>query len=138
MCWAALPPIVRFCSTFIATCGARMVTSKELPSATPRPRRKRSGATFVLLLLITATIALGGVALFLPTHLGIAQEYIVGALHGGVAERYEEHYVDGCVTIPGADGPRAVTRTRRYTTFRDGTTLEVVFSGRPVPTNACP
>jgi hypothetical protein len=117
-----------------------MVTSKELPSAPPRPRRKgRFGSiiTFVVLLLITATIALGGVALFLPTHLGIAQEHIIGALHGGVAERYEEHYVDGCVNIPGADGLRAITRTRRYTTFRDGTTLEVVFSGRPVPTNAC-
>ncbi len=118
-----------------------MVTSKQLPSATARPRRKGlfgSGFTFLLLLFLTATVALGGIALFTPARLGIAQEYLVSTLHGGIAASYEEHYVDGCVTLPGFDGPRAITRTRRYTTFRDGTTLEVVFSGRPVLTNACP
>jgi hypothetical protein len=118
-----------------------MVTSKQLPSATVRPRRKGifgSGFTFLLLLFLTCVVALGGIALFMPARIGMAQEYLVGALHGGIANSYEEHYVDGCVDVPGSDGPRAITRTRRYTTFRDGTTLEVVFSGRPVLTNACP
>lgn len=118
-----------------------MVTSKDLPGATARPRRKSffgSGFTFFVLLFLIGALALGGITLFLPVRLGMAQEYLVGMLHGGIADSYEEHYVDGCVTVPGVDGPRAITRTRRYTTFRDGTTLEVVFSGRPVLTNACP
>jgi hypothetical protein len=118
-----------------------MVTSKQLPSATVRPRRKGifgSGITFLFLFFMLSVITLGAVALFMPARLGMAQEYLVGTIHGGIAETYEEHYVDGCVNVAGASEPRAITRTRRITTFRDGTTLEIVFSGRPVLTNACP
>ncbi|NTW02886.1 MAG: hypothetical protein HGA19_16665, partial [Oscillochloris sp.] len=39
-----------------------------------------------------------------------------------------ETYVDGCVEVVDASGPRAITRTRRTVSFRDGTSLEVVFS----------
>jgi hypothetical protein len=53
-----------------------------------------------------------------------------------VANTEERTFVDACVQIEGADGPQAVTRIVRTTTFRDGTSLSVVFSTNPTPTNS--
>lgn len=120
-----------------------MVTSKDLPkgSVVIKPRRRSaSGAVIILLLFLLAAgaIALAGLGVFAPASLAAPQERILGLIHGGVANVAEETYVDACVQIPDADGPRAITRTRRTLTFGDGTTLEVVFSGAPALTNACP
>lgn len=92
---------------------------------------------FFLTIVLAGAIALGGVAIFMPARLALVQERLIGLVHGGIANVYEETYVDGCVSVDGADGPRAITRTRRITSFGDGTTLEVVFSGQPALTNAC-
>ena len=119
-----------------------MVTSKQLPngSVVIRPRKSIGGAgiTAIMIIIITALIALAGIGIFAPARLATAQEYSLSLLHGGIGEVAEETYVDGCVSVPGADALQAVTRTRRMVSYRDGTTLEVVFSGRPAPTNACP
>jgi hypothetical protein len=120
-----------------------MVTSKDLPkgSVVIKPRRGSAGGAAIILLLlfiVVGAIALAGIGIFAPASLAAPQERVLSLIHGGVADTAEETYVDGCVQIPGANGPRAVTRTRRTLTFRDGTSLEVVFSGSPALTNACP
>jgi hypothetical protein len=119
-----------------------MVTSKQLPngSVVIRPRRSVGGAGLIalLMILLTGVIAVAGIGLFAPTRLAAAHEQALGLLHGGVADVDERSYVDGCVAVEGAEGPRAVMRTWRKVSYRDGTTLEVVFSGQPAATNACP
>ncbi|MFV9503698.1 MAG: hypothetical protein AB4911_03950 [Oscillochloridaceae bacterium umkhey_bin13] len=120
-----------------------MVTSKQLPngSVTLKPKRRGMGgaaALFMLVILMAGVIAIAGVGLFAPARLAIVHEQALGLIHGGIASTNEETYVDGCVSVPGLDGRRAITRTHRTVTFRNGTTLEVVFSGAPAPTNACP
>ena len=119
-----------------------MVTSKQLPGGAVvlRPRRGMGGAGIITLLvvLLAGLLAVAGVGLFAPARLALVHEHALALLHGGIAETFEETYVDGCVAVPDADSPQAVTRTRRIATYRDGTTLEVVFSNRPTPTNACP
>ncbi len=106
-----------------------------------KPRRGSAGGAALILFLIfilVGVIALAGLGIFAPASLAAPQERILSLIDGGVADTTEETYVDGCVTIDGADGPRAITRTRRTLSFRDGTSLEVVFSGAPALTNACP
>ncbi len=126
-----------------------MVKSTSLQNSSPsngstatKPQRRRSsggGLIFLLLLLLAVSLGLAGVGLFAPTRLAIAQEQTLGLLNGGIMSSTETTYVDGCVRIPGADQPQAITRTRRSVVFRNGTTLEIVFSGRPAPTNVqCP
>jgi hypothetical protein len=120
-----------------------MVTSKDLPkgSVIIKPRRAAGGSATILLLLIivaAGALALAGLGIFTPVSLATPQERALSLLHGGIADTLEETYVDGCVQVPDVDGPRAVTRTRRTISFRDGTSLEVVFSGAPALTNACP
>jgi hypothetical protein len=120
-----------------------MVTSKDLPkgSVVIKPRRGAGGGAAIILFLIflaAGAIALAGLGIFTPASLAIPQERVLGLLHGGIADTVEQTLVDGCVKVPDADGPRAVTRTRRTISFRDGTSLEVVFSGAPALTNACP
>jgi hypothetical protein len=113
--------------------GSPMMTSRS------RPRRRGGGSfLFFFLLLVLLTGVLAGAGLFVPARLAMAQEQVLGILHGGIVNSLEETYVDGCVPVAGEDGLRAVTRTRRYVVFGDGTTLEVVFSGRPATNNACP
>jgi hypothetical protein len=120
-----------------------MVTSKQLPngSVVLKPRRRAvGGAAFLLFLffLMLATIGLAGIGIFAPARLAAAQERALGLLHGGIVDTTEETFVDGCVQVADASAPQAITRTRRQISFRDGTSLEVVFSGVPAPTNACP
>jgi len=120
-----------------------LVTSKEMPAASPaaiKPRRRGLGGfglLFFFTLCIAGALALGGLAVFAPTRLAIPQERVIGLFHGGIAGSVEETFVDGCVSVPGVDGARAVTRTRRITSFNDGTTIEVIFSGQPALTNGC-
>lgn len=119
-----------------------MVTSKQLPTQTTATRPKRrglggAGIMFFLMIVLAGALSLGAVGLFAPSRLALVQEQTLGLLHGGIAATDETTYVDGCVSVEGQEGPRAVTRTRRTVIFRDGTTLEVVFSGTPAPTNAC-
>ncbi len=90
------------------------------------------------LFILVGSLAVAWLGFSAPAKLAIPQEQILGLLHGGVANTYEETYVDACVRVEGEDGPRAITRSRRVITFNDGTTLQVVFSGTPTLTNACP
>lgn len=120
-----------------------MVTSKDLSGAAGqfKPRRRGArgaGSLFVLLIVVVGVLALAGAGLFAPARLAVAHEQALGLLHGGLAHSHEETYVDGCVAVEGAPERQAVTRTRRIVTYGDGTSLEVVFSSRPTPTNACP
>ena len=102
-----------------------------------KPRRRSSGALVLLLvLLLIGGIMSLGMGLFAPAKLALAQERMISVLHGGVANTEERTFVDACVQIEGADGPQAVTRIVRTTTFRDGTSLSVVFSTNPTPTNS--
>lgn len=124
-------------------CEMPMVKSTPLPngSVVIKPQRRRNGAglMFILVLLIAGVLALAGVGLFAPTRLALVQEQALGLLHGGVVNTSEQTFVDGCVQTEGAVTPQAVTRTRRTLVFRDGTSLEVTFSGAPAPTNVqCP
>ena len=120
-----------------------MVKSTSLPSGTViiKPRqRSMGGAGFISLLILIGfgALGIGGVALFSPTRLALAQEQALALVHGGIASTEERTYVDGCVATSDSDELSAVARTRRMITFADGTMLEVVFSGQPQPTNACP
>jgi hypothetical protein len=119
-----------------------MVTSKQLPGGTTLIRTRRGfggvGLLLTLLVVLMGALTLIGFGLFAPTKLALAQERTIGMLHGGIAAVSEQTYVDGCVTIEGRDGPQAVTRTHRLVLFHDGTTFEVIFSGEPAQTNACP
>ncbi len=122
---------------------SKMVTSKDLAkgNVVVKPRRKSSAPAVLMLffvLILAGSLTLAWLGFTAPAKLAIPQEQILGLLHGGVADTYEETYVDACVRIEGADGPRAITRSRRVITFGDGTTIQVVFSGVPTLTNACP
>ncbi|WP_124681822.1 hypothetical protein [Candidatus Viridilinea mediisalina] len=121
-----------------------MVTSKPVPgansSAAARPKKRGMGGfgfKFLLIMLTLAMLGLGGIGIFAPSRLAIFQEQALGLLHGGIADRNEETFVDGCVRVANSDVPQAITRTKRTVIFGDGTTLEITFSGRPTATNAC-
>jgi len=102
-----------------------------------KPRRRTgAGAVVLLIILLSASLALLGVGFFAPAKLAVIQERMIGMLHGGVA-RIEEHtFVDACIEAQDTEGPQAVTRTIRTTVFRDGTSLTVAFSSIPTPTNS--
>ncbi|HWQ15109.1 MAG TPA: hypothetical protein VNL77_20090 [Roseiflexaceae bacterium] len=105
-------------------------------SVVVKPRRKRGAgamALLVLLLLLAGVSALGAAA-FAPISLGFVQEHVLGLVHGGVVATEERTFVDACAQLPDAEGPQAVTRTVRTTTFRDGTQLSVTFTSGPMPT----
>jgi hypothetical protein len=99
-----------------------------------KPRRRtRAGAVLLLALILIVGVLLAGFGIFSPARLALAQEQMLGLLHGGVAGRDERTFVDACIQLPGADGPQAVTRTVRTIAFGDGTTLAVTFSTSPTP-----
>lgn len=120
-----------------------MVTSKQLPggSVVLKPRRRGfggAGIVLFLLIVLAGALTLGAVGLFAPARLAIVHERTLSLLHSGILSTDEQTYVDGCVMVEGLEGPQAVTRTHRTVTYNDRTSLEVVFSGPPAPTNACP
>jgi hypothetical protein len=123
-----------------------MVTSRQAPNSPNSPTsvrpKKRSmggvGLKFLLLILTIGVLGLGGIGIFAPARLAVFHERTLGLLHGGITDTQEQTYVDGCVYVADQGGPRAITRTQRTVIFGDGTTLQVVFSGAPAETNACP
>jgi hypothetical protein len=113
-----------------------MVGTASTSSQTAAKPKKRGNTGLVVFLLVVmfgaAALLLGGFVM--PTRLGIAHEQLLGIIHGGVASSEEQTNVE-CLT-QGAEGPQAVTRTTRTTTFRDGTSLVITFSTSPAPTNS--
>jgi hypothetical protein len=102
-----------------------------------KPRRRAArGIGLLLLIVILSSAALLGSGFFIPARLAIVQERVVAVFHGGVVESEERTFVDACVAVEGADGPQAVTRTVRTTTFGDGTSIAVTYSSLPTPTNS--
>jgi hypothetical protein len=101
-----------------------------------KPRRRSGGGlVFLLVLVLVVSTLTLGFGFFAPSKLALLQERAIGLLHGGIAGSEEHTFIDACAQIPDADGPQAVTRTVRTTTFRDGTALTVTFSSPPTPTN---
>jgi hypothetical protein len=121
-----------------------MVKSTPLPNGSVIIKTRRMGARVGLLMfLLVGMIGLGliiaGTGIFAPNSLALVQQQSLALLRGGIVAEQEQTFVDGCVRLEGFDTPQAITRTRRVVVYADGTTLEVVFSGRPTPTNmTCP
>jgi hypothetical protein len=121
----------------------KIMTKNTTSTATTnqtKPRRRGFGGGlffFMILLLLVAAIATGGAGLFVPARLALVQEQTLALLHGGIASREEQTFVEGCVTVQGIDQPQAITRVRRETHFGDGTSLVVVFSSQPATNSAC-
>lgn len=103
----------------------------------PKAQRKggAGGIVFVFITLLAVGVFLLGSGFLMPARLGIAQEFVLSVLHGGIAASNEELFVDGCVQGQEGDGPYAVTRTHRTINFKDGTSLTITFNSTPVPTN---
>ncbi len=102
-----------------------------------KPRsRSAAGAVLLLIVLLSASLALLGIGFFAPAKLAVVQERVIGVLHGGVVGSEEHTFVDACIEAQDAAGPQAVTRTIRTTVFLDGTSLSVTFSSIPRPTNS--
>lgn len=121
-----------------------MVKSTPLPNGAVIIKTRRMGARFGLVMMLfvaltTALLMIAALGLFAPNSLALVQEQSLGVLRGGIVDRQEQTFVDGCVRLAGFEVPQAITRTRRTVSFADGTSLEVMFSGQPNPTNmACP
>jgi hypothetical protein len=88
-------------------------------------------------LIAVLLTALWLLSFLLPASPATLHEQLIGWTRGGIVLHSEETFVDGCVTVPGAAQPQAVTRTVRTTEYADGTSLQVIFSSAPRPTNAC-
>jgi hypothetical protein len=102
-----------------------------------KPRRRTgAGAVVLLIVLLSASLAVLGIGFFAPAKLAMVQERTIAVFHGGVAGIEEHTFVDACVESGDAEGPQAVTRTIRTTVFLDGTSLSVTFSSTPTPTNS--
>ncbi len=95
-----------------------------------------AGGLVFLIIIVLVVISLGGTGFMAPVRLGLAQEFVLGVVHGGIVDVREDIYVDNCVRIEGDERVLAVQRTRRTVFFGDGTTLETIFSGQPVESNA--
>ena len=89
------------------------------------------GLILLLLIVLIGGIALAGTGVLTPTRLAYVQEQILGIIHGGIADTDEQSYVDSCVRTSDDAPPKAVLRQRRIVKFRDGTQLEIIFSGPP-------
>ncbi len=110
------------------------------PPATPAqqqpqkpPKRRRSGCTIWLFILVFLILSIIGVGLFKPVTLAIAQEFVVGVTRGGILKTEEETKVDSCIPDEKTNALVSVTRTRRVTTYNNGSVLEITFSDPPIP-----
>lgn len=97
--------------------------------------RGSPGLIIILFFLLTGVSVLG-VGVMSPVRLGVIQEQVIGLIHGGIVNQDLETFVDNCVIIREGEPPRAIPRTRRRVFFRDGTSLEIIFSGTPIASNA--
>jgi hypothetical protein len=95
-----------------------------------------AGLTFFLMLVIVGGLLMGAIGLFAPTRLAFVQEQTLAVLHGGIADINEVVVVVNCVRVEGREALQAITRTERTVLYRDGTMLQVVFSGQPTSSNA--
>ncbi|WP_298405664.1 hypothetical protein [uncultured Chloroflexus sp.] len=106
------------------------------PAAQQAPASKRRGLSgcFLWLFVITMlAISLIGLGFLQPVKLAIAQEFIIGVTRGGIRETIEATSVDSCIRVAGRDQLQSITRTRRVTTYNNGSVLELVFSDPPLP-----
>ncbi|WP_298815178.1 hypothetical protein [Chloroflexus sp.] len=99
----------------------------------PPVKRRRSGCTLWLFVLVMLTISLLGLGFLQPLRLAIAQEYIIGITRGGIRETVQTTSVDSCIRVAGSNELQSVTRTRRVTTYNNGAVLELIFSDPPLP-----
>ncbi len=99
----------------------------------PPPRRRSGGCILWLFALVMLVISLLGLGFLQPVKLAIAQEFIVGVTRGGIRETVETTSVDSCIRIAGSSDLFSITRTRRVTTYNNGSTLELIFSDPPLP-----
>lgn len=105
-------------------------TANQKPSAKPK---RRFGCTLWLFVFAVLALGLLGVGFLQPVKLAIAQEYIVGFTRGGIRETVETTSVDSCIRIAGSNELVSIPRTRRVTTYNNGTVLEITFSDQPLP-----
>lgn len=78
-------------------------------------------------------ISLIGLGFLQPVKLAVAQEFIIGFTRGGIRETIEVTSVDSCIRVAGSNQLQSITRTRRVTTYNNGSVLELVFSDPPLP-----
>lgn len=97
-------------------------------------RRSSVVPLILFLLLILGVVGIAATGVLAPQSLSFLQENVLGVLHGGIADVSEERYVDNCVPMEGQ--VMAVPRVRRTVVFNDGTSLVIVFSERPHPSDA--
>lgn len=95
-----------------------------------------SPGLIIILVFLLGGVAIAGLGVLSPVRLGVIQEQVLGFLHGGIVRHETEMFVDNCVMVREGEPPRAVPRTRRRVFFRDGTALEIMFSGQPIASNA--
>lgn len=116
-----------------------MVRSTPIHQTVIRERRSGFGVIrlFFFLIVVFFAVAVLAIAFVWPAKLAIIHERTLSIVHGGVVSSRENTIVD-CILIDGFEGPQAVSRTVRTTTFRDGTSLSVTFNSRPSPMNCSP
>lgn len=110
-----------------------MATAAVQPQVGRGRRKSSAGVTAFLVAVVIAASVVLAIGFLSPTRLAMPQEYVLGAMHGGVATTHEAANV--VCALPGENGAsQAVTRFTRTITFHDGTTLVVVFDSSPAPT----
>lgn len=116
-----------------ATQPAKPPATAQKPPA--KPKRRSSCALWLFVFFVFAVLALGllGVGFLQPVKLAIVQEYIIGFTRGGIRETVETTSVDSCIRIAGSNELVSIPRTRRVTTYNNGTVLEITFSDQPLP-----
>jgi hypothetical protein len=110
------------------------------PPATPAqqqpqkpPKRRRSGCTIWLFVLVFLILSVIGFGFFRPATLAIAQELVIGITRGGILITEEKTWVESCILDQETNELVSVPRTRRETKFNNGSVLEITFSDPPLP-----
>ncbi len=115
-----------------APAGQPQGTAPQVGARKP-PAQKRGGCMLWLFVVLILIISLLGLGFVQPVKLAIAQEFIIGVTRGGIRETIEATSVDSCIRVAGRDQLQSITRTRRVTTYNNGSVLELVFSDPPLP-----
>lgn len=100
---------------------------------------RNSILVFLIFVVVIIPLFLIGVGRYEPVKLGIVHEQLLGLMKGGATPTQEEVVVEGCAKLPHVDGFWAVRRIKRTTWFADGSSLTLIYSEPPEPTNTqCP
>ncbi|WP_322488375.1 hypothetical protein [Chloroflexus sp.] len=99
----------------------------------PPAKRRAIGCNLWLFILAMISMSLLGLSFLQPTKLTIVQEFIIGIPRGGIRETVETTSVDSCIRVAGSNELLSITRTRRVTTYNNGSVLELIFSDPPLP-----